>query len=481
MAKSLLRFLEHEQLVQIYDASLRILNDVGMLIEHTPLQDMLEGAGCRVDRNTNRVYFPPDLVDQKRKAIPKQLTYHGRTPDYDRVVSLDGDVFGRNPGGCPNYVDPRTGEYRQATISDWRDFCTVVDALPNIGALANQHTKDVPAHTSDIHSMRAVLECQRKCSVHGASTVENLRYQIEMMLAVRGSRIELFKRPMVHNMVTPINPLFHDPDNSEQLILSCEYGLPLDIAVMAIIGITAPITLAGALAQTLAEELGTITAIQVIKPEHPVAFFIDPVIGNMHTGEALCGAPEVALMISAICQLGTELFGLPTEAIGLAADGFSGAQTMAHKMQNLIFHVLSGGKLMVGAGSIESIMALSPIQLVIDNEFIDIARRWQHGIVVDDKKLAVDVVARVGPRGDYMSDEHTVDALHAGELLDLKLSERESRRQIWEADGKRTLESKAKENAVSILDTHEVPPLPEEVLREMEVITKKADEALAGN
>ena len=86
----------------------------------------------------------------------------------------------------------------------------------------------------------------------------------------------------------------------------------------------------------------------------------------------------------------------------------------------------------------------------------------------------------MGPRGDYLSDEHTVKALKAGELLNLKLAERESRRQVWEAGGKRTLESKAAEKAVSILDTHEVPPLPDEVLRELEVIMKKADEDLAG-
>jgi trimethylamine--corrinoid protein Co-methyltransferase len=285
---------------------------------------------------------------------------------------------------------------------------------------------------------------------------------------------------MVHNMVSPINPLYLDPDNSAQLILCCEYGLPLDIAVMAMVGITAPATLAGALAQTLAEELGTITAIQAICPGHPVAFFIDPMVGNMRSGEALAGAPESALLLSAICQLGTELFGLPTEAIGFNSDGFSSAQTMFHKAQNLAFQVLSGGKLVVGAGSVESIMALSAAQLVLDDEFIAIARRWLRGITVDEVTLALDVVARVGPRGDYLSDEHTVDAIHAGELLDLKLAERESRRQVWELGGSKTLESRAAAKAVEILDSHVVPPLPDEVLRDIAGIMKQADAELAG-
>ena len=76
MQMPFLRFLTRDELKNIYDASLRILNDVGMLIEHSVLQDMLESAGCKVDRSTNRVYFPPDLVDKKRASIPKRLTYH---------------------------------------------------------------------------------------------------------------------------------------------------------------------------------------------------------------------------------------------------------------------------------------------------------------------------------------------------------------------------------------------------------------------
>ena len=475
-----LRVLARDDLERIHHTALRILDEVGMLIELPAALDILEGAGARVDRATSRVTFPPDLVEASRARIPKRYAYHGRTPEFDFVSEIGGDIFGRPAGGCPDYVDVATGEHRRARIADWREFCTLVDALPNIGALGNQTTGDVPAKTSDVHSMRVMLEAQRKCAVHGASSVEGLRYQIELMLAVRGSREALAERPLVHNMVSPINPLYHDADNAAQILLSVEYGLPLDIAVMSIVGITSPATLAGSLAQTLAEELGTITLIQAAKPGHPVAFFVDPVVGNMRSGEAMTGAPESALLIGAICQLGTELFGVPTEAIGFDTDGFSSAQQMFQKAQNLAFQVLSGGTVVVGAGCVESIMALSPIQLVLDDEFIAIARRWLRGIPVNEETLAFDAVRRVGPRGDYLSDDHTIRALHAGELIDLRLAERESRRPVWELRGKRTLESRAADRARELLATHRVPPLPDEVLREVATIMSAADRDLAG-
>ncbi len=480
MAMTTLRVLAPDELSRIHAASLRILADVGMRFDHPAALDVLEGAGARIDRTDHRAYLPPDLVERCRALIPTRLTYHGRTPEFDRVSQVGGPIFGRNAGGCPDYVELGTSVHRPARISDWREFVRLSDALPFVGAVGNQHTRDVPGRTADVHSFRAMLEEGRKCAVHGASSVANLRYQIEMLLAVRGSREALAERPPIHNMVAVYNPLYHDEDNAAQILMSVEYGIPLDIAVMSIVGMTSPATLAGSLAQTVAEELATITLVQSLRPGHPCAFFVDPTVGNLRNGEALTGAPESALLLGAICQIGTELFGVPTSAIGLDTDGFSAAQTMFQKAQNVAFEVLAGGTMVVGAGCVESIMALSPVQLVLDDEVLAIASRWRRGITVTEESLAVDVVARVGPRGSFLAEDHTLEALHAGELLDLKLAERESRRAVWESRGAKTLEERADEQARSILAAHDVPPLPDDVLRELAALEAAADRELSG-
>ncbi len=152
---------------------------------------------------------------------------------------------------------------------------------------------------------------------------------------------------------------------------------------------------------------------------------------------------------------------------------------MYQKAQNLIFQALAGGKLIVGTGCIESITTLSPIQLVIDDELVSIARRWLSGIRVDDDALAVAAVKRVGPRGSFLTDDHTIAGLR-GEMADLKLAERDSRRQVWEAAGKKTLESRARDKGLDLVKNHQVPPLPDDVLREFAAIVKRADAAIAG-
>jgi trimethylamine---corrinoid protein Co-methyltransferase len=475
-----LRFLSKEGLEKVYDAALRILDEVGMQVDYPRAQEVLAGEGARVDKATNRVTFPPDLVKKKLALLPKRYTYQGRTPEFDYTASLDGDVAARPAGGCTGYIDLNTVQHRRGGIGDWREICHLVDGLPNMAAVGNMHCGDVPAQTSDIHSMRAMLESSRKCAVHGAATVAHFRAQIELLLAAAGSKEALAKRSQVHHMIAVTNPLYWPADHGEQLFIACEYGIPLDIPVMSIIGITSPITVAGSLAQNVAEELGVVCLVQSIRPGHPMAFFLDPVVGNMRTAEALCGAPESALSIAATCQIGTELFGVPTEAIGFDTDGFSSPQTMYQKAQNLIFQVLSGGKLIVGAGCIESITTLSPIQIVIDDELVAIAKRWLRGIEVDDETLAFEAIKRVGPRGNYLTDEHTITRLRTGEMADLKLAERDSRRQVWEATGKKTLESRARDKALDLVKNHKVPPLADDVLREFAAIIKRADKLIAG-
>jgi trimethylamine--corrinoid protein Co-methyltransferase len=473
-----LRLLERRDLEAIHDGALRVLERTGMQVEHDGALDLLAEAGCRVDRGARRVRFPREVVEEKLALVPRSFTYHGREASFDRTISITSDVVARVPGGATNYIDLATGANRRARIADWREFATLVDALPNIDLVATLHCGDIPAQVADIHSVRTLLSAQRTCIVHNAFSAESQRLIYEMLIAVAGSLEALAARPFMHQQASVISPLFLNEDDVEQILVACEYGIPLDLPLMSIAGISSPITLAGTLAQTSAEYLGTVVLAQVARPGHPMAYFVDPVVGDMRTGAALFAAPETALLVGAISQLGTELYGLPTQAIGLDSDGFSSGQTMFQKAQMLAFQLLAGGRHVVGAGSVESCMALSPLQLVIDDELVAIARRWLRGIVVNEASLALDVIDRVGPRGDFLSDDHTVDHLRDGELIPLPLAERESR-QTWEAGGMKTVESRARERARHLLATHQVPPLPETVERELDAIVGRAERILA--
>ena len=465
-------------LERVHAASLEILESIGMVIEHETAEDILEAAGAVVDRQSHVVRFPPDLVEAKLSLLPKRIEYRGRTAEFDVVCGLEGEILSAVGGGSSGCIDLSTGRPRPARLDDLREFAILGDALPNMH-MAGAHTcVDVPAVTSDLHCLRVLLETQRLPISASAFNSGNLRTMIEMVLTVQGSRQELASRPLMYLVLSPQSPLFLARDDAAQLLLACEYGIPILPAPVPSAGTTGPITLAGTIAQGNAEWLALVTLVESVRPGHAVAYGFDPVVADMRTGSAQFATPEAGLFLVAIAQLGSELYGLPAHVNGLCSDGFGRSQTLFEKAQNLLFASLAGGKMMVGAGEVEGVRSFDPVQLVIDDELVAVARRWARGIVVDDDTLAVDVLARVGPRGHFLAEDHTVAHLRLGEPLHSALFERSSR-ESWAAGEAKTLVQAARERAQQILATHHVPPLPEDVTKELHAIVKKADEELA--
>jgi trimethylamine--corrinoid protein Co-methyltransferase len=470
--------LSADEVNSIHRGSLRILERIGMLVEHAGARELLAEAGASVSHESNVVRFPSDLVEAKINLIPRSLEYHGRTPEFSFTCEPDGDVYSEVGGGSTGYIDLTNGQYRRARLDDLKAFSILGDALPNIHVAAAHMCIDVPAATSDLHCLRVLLESQRLPISTSAFGLDNLRCMIEMLLAVQGSRQELASRPRMHLEMSPISPLYLAEDDAAQLLLACEYHIPILFAPMPNAGATGPITLVGTVVQAIAEWLAMATLTQCACPGLSVPFFVDPVVADMRTVSAQFASPEAGFLMTAIAQVGNELYGFPNVANGLCTDGFSYPQTLFQKAQNALFHCLAGGRLMLGAGETESVTAFDPVQLVIDDEIMAIVRRWARRMVVNDDSIAFEVLERVGPRGHFLGDEHTLDHLHAGELFNPELFERGSRT-MWMAGGAKTVVEAARAKAENILASHEVPPLPDEVSRELRAIVARADERLA--
>jgi len=467
MSGRYLRILSAEELTRVHEASLQLLERVGMRIDHEGARAILHGAGARVDGATGVVRFPPALVEEKLALVPRTLEYHGRSAEYDIRLEPDGPIYSRVAGGATGYNDLASGKWRSARIADMREFAIVGDALPTIHVTSVLTAEDVPAETSELHAVKTLLQHQRRCIATNALTLENLRAMIEMLVAVRGSREEVVRRPPIHLLLCMGSPLHILEDVAAQLLLACEYGIPTDNPVMPVAGATSPITLAGTLAQVNAEFLGSMTLAQSARAGHPMPYFVDPAVGDMRTGGALLGSPENGLLIAAIMQLGSELYGFPPQGTGLVSDGFDYCQNLFQKAQNTLFQVMAGGKLIIGAGNIETVMTFDPVVLTLDDELVRVARRWAAGLSIDDDALALEPIERVGYGGQFLDDDHTVE--HLRELFDSALFARGSR-DAWTTAGARDLVTVAREKTRSILEKHEVEPLPEDVVRELDRI-----------
>lgn len=125
-----------------------------------------------------------------------------------------------------------------------------------------------------------------------------------------------------------------------------------------------------------------------------------------------------------------------------------------------------------GCGELDCGMSEDYAQLVMDNELIRCWRQAVQGIPVNDYTLSMDVIKNVGPRGNYLAEENTIQYLHS--QSDSFLFNR-GPRENWEAAGKPTMDGLAKERAMHILETHKPMPLPAGVEEKMAEIIKEAE------
>ena len=381
-----LRLLTSDELRRSTKPRCRILEHTGMVVDHAEARDILAGAGARVDAGRNVVYFPPQLIEEKVTPHPPAgPEYHGRvplsstSPARSTAMSTPGTRAAR-PG-----TSTSDREHRTATLADWREFVHPRGRAPEHPCHVHAGPRRRAGATSDVHSCRVLLESQRKCFIHTAFGLQNQRYMLEMALAVAGSREALAERPFIHFMMSPISPLYLPEDDTAQLLLACEYGIPTDIPIMPVAGATAPITLAGALAQTNAEFLGTATLAQTVRPGPPVDLLLRPGRGqHAHRRGALRSSR------------GGHAGGCHPAARGrLVRPATAGHRPRLRRLRlrpdalpegpERALPGAVGRQALVGAGTIEACMSIDPVQLVLDDEIVAIVRRWMRGITVDDE------------------------------------------------------------------------------------------------
>ncbi len=470
-----LRILSEEEIKKLHLASLEVLDTVGLKIEHEKARRMLEEAGAKVNHQTMLVHFPPNLVEESVKKAPQKVIFAARNPKYDVVLEPGGDTFCRPTVGSEGYVDLETGKYRHVQLSDCREWAILVDALENISYCAAPYPADPPLDDGgDIHVLRTVLENTEK-HVHayvGKNEAKSMKNMIEMAVAVVGSEEELKKRPIFNTMLGALSPLEYEDYMIDLLLVSGKYGIPAEIATMPIAGGTAPVTVAGTLLLSHVELLAGIAIAEIANPGAPVVYRPIPLTLDMSTGVALEATPENAFMAAAGAQLMRETYGIPTNMMGQVTDSLiTDEQSMIERVFNTLLPTLVGANIVSGAGGLEHVYTVDPVQLVIDDDIVGMTKRMLRGIEINDGTLGLEALARVGPGGNFLSDDHTLKYFKS-EYYRPRIFNRGTR-EIWQSQGANDLNENARQRAKTILREHKPAPLPDDVVKELDSIIKR--------
>jgi len=470
-----LRILTSDELYEIHLATLEILERIGVKVPGPKALRMLGEAGAHIDIRKKIARIPKYLIEEAIKKAPSGFILFGRDPKY-KLRFEDRRVYFSMGGQSVNVLDLETGKRRASTLKDCENFCRLADALENIQHASSSvvRPRDVPESVAHVYELFAGFRNTTKTvdgEIYGqAIAIDGIR----MASVVAGGEEELKKRPLLLGFHNPVSPLQLSEKLTEGLMVYAKYKQPILIAPEAQAGATAPVTLAGLLAQQNAEVLSGIAIAELVNPGAPVLYGTVSTIMDMKTGNLAYGAIEAGLINVATAQL-ARYYGLPSRGTGGGTESkIPDVQAGFEKAMTLMMAALAGINFIYNAaGTLESTLTASYEQTVIDNEICGMVSRALRGVEISDETLALDVIEAVGPEGQYLDQRHTLEHLKKEHYLPTIISR--ERRERWERAGSRDLREIAREEAKRILKEHQPEPLDRDVEENLKKIVKEVE------
>jgi trimethylamine--corrinoid protein Co-methyltransferase len=447
-----------DELQSIHDASMRILEEIGMDFLDDEARQLLVAAGASVEPGTERVRFDRGMVEQTIRSAPSSFTLHARNPAHH--LRIGGDFMAFGAVSSPPNVSDLEGGRRVGNQVDFRNLVRLAQMLDVIHFFGGYPVEPVDLHASIRHldAFYDLLTLADK-AVHAYSLGrERNRDCLEMVRIARGiDDATLDREPSIFTVINSSSPLRIDAPMLHGIL---EYSARNQVVVMTpftLAGAMAPVTLAGALAQQNAEALAGVVMTQVVRPGAPVVYggFTSNV--DMQSGAPAFGTPEYMRTAIVGGQLARR-YGLPYRSSNVSAANALDAQAAYESVFSLWGAVMGGVNLMMhGAGWMEGGLHAGYEKMVLDAELLQMVAAFLDPVVVDEETLALDALREVGPGGHFFGAAHTQSrfrtAFHKPMISDWRNYE------TWQEAGSPEAAGKANGIARELLAAYEQPAI----------------------
>jgi trimethylamine--corrinoid protein Co-methyltransferase len=474
--------LSVDQVEEMHYGTLEVLRRTGVKVLVAEARDMLKKAGCWADGEV--VHFPLHLVEWALRTAPSRVELCDRAGR--PAMSLEGakTYFGTG-SDCPNVIDPYTGQRRRGRLEDVVNFARLVDGLPNIDFhMCMAIAQDIEQATADIHHFETMLNHTTKPLCYTAWNLDNLKDIVAMCEAVAGGAEAFRQNPFAILYTEPVSPLQHIVEGTSKLMYMARKGLPVVYTPGMSFGAVAPITSAGGLLVANAELLSGLVIAQLAASSGrsagegiPFVYGGGVAIMDMRHMNVSYAAPEFWINMAALCDLARH-YRLPVFSFGGCSDSKTfDQQASLEGALWILVTALAGGNLSHDVGYIEYGLTASMELTVMNDEIIGWVRRALSGVEVSQETLALDVIDRVGPGGHFLEEEHTLK--HFRENWYPTLLNRTAYA-TWLEQGGLTYGELANRRVRHILESHQPPPLPEDVRAALRAIVQQADARYGG-
>jgi trimethylamine--corrinoid protein Co-methyltransferase len=472
MAIARLKFLSKDEEDRVHDLSLKVLRTIGVKV-HSPLVlKMLKDAGAEVDQRTEIVKFDESIIKDALKKVPKSFTIASRDGEHDIKLPATSWPYA-SLGGLASWIeDYGTKKRREATRKDLATITRLADGLEAVDAVWPLVTvRDVPPHANFVHELWTCFQntCKPIYGSAGSGTIgiPDAKVQIELGALAAGGKEQLKKRPTFTVLSCIIAPLYFEKGAVEA---QCEYaraGVPVISMSMSIGGATSPVTAAGTIVNSNAENLASLVITQTASPGAPQIYSAEATLMDPRFGGIGYKGTEAPMMFAALGQMAAR-YSMPkmTGVLGMELRR-AGSPVHFGVASAILMSTLNGTDLCSGLGDLDSDNGCSLEELVVDATIWNDFRQYMREFEISEKEAALDVMKAVGHGNTFVSHPHTLanfrkQIYNRDKLAELMFSE---------GSPDKVLQA-AHDVVVKTLKEHEVPALDADVVKRGNEIVK---------
>ncbi len=461
-----LSVLEPSMPGRIVDEAMAVLERTGVHIEDEHALARLAKVGITGDKGTNRVHFPRAVVEQALRDAPSGITLYDR--DGEAAARLEGDNVHFVPASSAlRILDRKTQEAREPSSADFVEYVKLADGLKNISYLSTAFIpKDIPQDIADAWRLYMVLAHSKRPIVSGAFTSWGVPRMGEIMAMFRDGKDDLVKRPMSIFTCCPNTPLRWGEDPIANIVDCAEWGIPIEVVPVLLLGMISPATTVGALVLHTAEVLSGLTIAQIVRPGAPVIFGGAPASFHMQLMTNPMTAVEALQMYCGYAQVAKHLK-LPCQAyMALSDSKFNDPQAGMETGVGAFLAACAGFNSVSGPGMLEYVNCFSLEKLVFDDEVVAHAQRFVRPVEVREDLPTADLLDELVREKHLLTSEHTLAHWPEELYLPGPMVDRTNWDQ-WADQGSRDWRARANDVIDETLAAYEVEPLEAKVHAEI--------------
>ena len=396
---------DDDALGKIDAAAVRLLSRGGVRIEHEEMLDVLEGAGCRIDRSSRRCFFPEKLI---RDAIAH---VGGKTCEkVELPAGWSPQARLSHYGNYPHLLEWPSGKRRLATPQDVIDMAKMAHVLPEFGSTGKVlGCSEINQRVEPLWNVVQLARITDK-PIGGGEVfyADNVGPLVQMGQILTGKPNDTSLVPACDFF---ISPLILDGNQAGCFLAKRRVGMVNVPGTMPISGISAPVTIAGTVTVAVAELIAGWIMGYAVNPEVAAGGIVSSGSLDMRTLAACFGSPEAMLQDATVVGLCRRLYGISVRAAtGYVDCKRPGIEATFHKMLPLVGAPVGTGLQAAGNGLLSAGQDYSPVQHLLDVEINLAVGRFWGSFEVSEETIGLELIESMlgSAQTNFLDTDHTL-------------------------------------------------------------------------